>query len=107
MSSAYLAQPGSPMATRRSSRNISANFSKTLFSNSCFICGRHAFSKTKRSQRSKKILTLLTEATKAAAKDRMCEIRTPVSSLMSFFVTTLAINHLLSTTSVVFEKLLQ
>ena len=48
----------------------------------------------------KKIFKLMAEATiKAATKDKMCNFyfqnKTSISSLMIFFVTILAINHLL------------
>ena len=40
LSSAYLAQPGSSMTIRKSSRSCSPNSSWPLFPNSCFICGK-------------------------------------------------------------------
>ena len=68
-----LAQPGSSMVTRRSSRSSSTGSTKPLFPNSCFICGRHTFSKTKRIV-ARKILTLLAKATvMGAANDKMCD----------------------------------
>ena len=96
--SVYLAQPGSSMATRRSSRSSSANSSKPLFLNSCFICRKTRIQENKKDILTKKIFTLFTllaEATiKEEAEDKTCETRTSLLLLMSFFVTTLEINHL-------------
>ena len=57
----------------------------------------------------KKIFTLLAEATiKTATKDKMCnsyfQSKASISLLMSFVVTTLAINSLLQATVIVFKK---
>ena len=109
LSSAYLAQPGPSMATRRSSRSSSANSSKPLFPNSCFICRKTCNQQNQKDIVAKNILTLLAEATiKAAAKDKTFKTQTLILSLMSFFVPTLAINYLFSAASaVVFEKPLE
>ena len=59
------------------------------------------------------MLTLSAEATiKAIAKDKICDFYFPkrrisIGSLMSFIVTTLAINHLPTATAAIFETLLQ
>ena len=105
---AFLARPGLSKVTRRSPWSNSANSSKPLFPNSCFIRGKTRIQQNKKNIGAKRILTLLAEATiKTAAKDKMCETRTSISLLMRCFVTTLAINHLFSATVVGFERLLQ
>ena len=109
--SAYAAQPGSSMATRRSSRTSPTNSRKP---NGCFIFEkmRHP-AKQKGTFSQKENLSLPAEATiNAAAKDRIYVIffwntRIVISSLMSLIVTIFAINHLLTATAVVFPKLLQ
>ena len=71
-SSAYLAQLGSSMATKRSSRRDRTDSSKPLFPSNCFICGNTRIQKNKNDIADKKILILLAEATmKTAAKGKL------------------------------------
>ena len=80
------------------------------FLKSCFICGKTHILQNEKDIVAKKIFTLLAEAAIKAATKEMCNFyfqnKTSISSLMSFFISTLAINYLLQATVVVLEKLL-
>ena len=100
------------MAIRRSSRSSSADPSNPLFPKSCFICGKARTQQNKKGIVTKKIFTLLAEATiKIAGKDKLCDFYFQNKHLdliaHELFVTTFPINQLLSATAVVFEKLFQ
>ena len=100
------------MATRRSSRRNPNDFSKPLFPNSCFLCGKTSIQQNKKSIVPKKILTLLAEAiTKATDKDNMCDFyfTNKDFDLIAHDVLChhLATNIFLSATAAVSEKLLQ
>ena len=84
----------------------------TVFKQTASYKKRCAFSKTKRTQWPKRPLLRWQNLQQRQQLKTRCVIfifktRTSISSLMSFFVTTLAINHLFQATAVVFEKLLQ
>ena len=84
----------------------------TVFKQTASYVKRYAFSKTKRTQWPKRPLLRWQNLQQRQQLKTRCVIfifktRTSISSLMSFFVTTLAINHLFSAAAVVFEKLLQ
>ena len=110
--STYLAQPGSSMAIRRSSRRSSADSSNPLFPKSCIICGKTRTQQNKKGIVPKKIFRLLAEVSiKIAAKDKMCDFYFQNNDLdlvaLELLCRNLSINQLLSATAVVFEKLFQ